>query len=339
LPEEKLWQAIGRMVPWGRRFATTQGDGRFAIEVHPRAGALIALDEGAGRGAMIVLDPKGNHAPVEARLQPLVRIFGRVRLEGQEKPLERGVVSLNLPYDENDPLCVRRVGICITNKCGFEFRVPPGCFALGASDGLASAHTVQDRVFTVRGDEKELDMGTLVLGPLVTLQDRIARARAQGTWGNLKTLYGHPPPRWHITDARGVRRNAEPADFQGKWVLLYFWSPDCAPCLGKQLPELVAFYERRKTQRNRFEILAFCCDFSESLKTMDDLDRHLAAVKKNVWGGKELPFPVLLDNTFQTYERFGLVDKGVFTNFVLIDPDGNLVEGGLETLARTLGPP
>jgi hypothetical protein len=117
--------------------------------------------------------------------------------------------------------------------------------------------------------------------------------------------------------------------------VLYFWGPNCAPCLGKEVPALMAFYAAHAAQRDRFEILAFCCDFSETLPDIAALERHLEDVKKAVWGGKDLPFPVLLDNTFQTYERFGLEGKGV-SNTLLIDPEVRLVEGDLKTLEEKL---
>ena len=90
-----------------------------------------------------------------------------------------------------------------------------------------------------------------------------------------------------------------------------------------------------RAQRDRFEILAFCVDVSETFPDIAALEKHLANVKRAVWGGKDLPFPVLLDNTFQTYERFGF--EGNAPNTVLIDPEGKLVEGGLKDLETTLG--
>ena len=137
------------------------------------------------------------------------------------------------------------------------------------------------------------------------------------TWNQVAAVRGTEPEKvWH-------------------WVVLYFWSPRCSPCLGKELPELMAFYEAHKAQRDRFEVLAFCCDFEERLKDIAGLEKELEPVKKAVWGGKVLPFPVLLDNTFQTYERFGLEGSGV-SNLLLIDPEGKLVEGDLKTLAGNL---
>jgi peroxiredoxin len=188
----------------------------------------------------------------------------------------------------------------------------------------------------VTGGEKEVNLDALVLRPFVGLQDRIDRAKAQGTWGNYKENFGKRPPPWHLTDAKGIPKDADLADFRGKWVVLYFWSPGCAPCLGKQLPELMAFYETHKRQRDRFEILAFCCDFSETLRSIAELEKRLEAVKKAVWGGKDLPFPVLLDSTFQTYVWYGLEGNGV-SNILLIDPEGKLADGDLKTLTETLG--
>jgi hypothetical protein len=46
-----------------------------------------------------------------------------------------------------------------------------------------------------------------------------------------------------------------------------------------------------------------------------------------------VPFPLVLDNTFQTWERFGIPGLGTA---VLIDPNGNVVAGGLEELKRVL---
>ena len=182
---------------------------------------------------------------------------------------------------------------------------------------------------------RRLSCGSLALWPVVGLQDRIDRAKAKGTWVDYKQCFGKQPPRWHLTDAKGLAKTAELSDLKGEWVVLYFWSPSCPPCLGKQLPELMTFYENHKAERADFEVLAFCCDFEERLKSIAELEKELAAVQKAVWGGKDLPFPVLLDNTFQTYERFGLEGSGV-SNLLLIDPEGKLVEGDLKTLAAQL---
>ena len=98
----------------------------------------------------------------------------------------------------------------------------------------------------------------------------------------------------------------------------------------------MVFYEAHRDQRDRFEILSICIDVDGDLKSMADVDKGLEPIIKYVWGGKTLPFPILLDPTFRTWERYGLSGLGTV---VLIDPDGNLVPGDEETLAKKLNPP
>ncbi len=73
-------------------------------------------------------------------------------------------------------------------------------------------------------------------------------------------------------------------------------------------------------------------DPSGGLKSMADLDRELKPIVKHVWGGRMLPFPVMLDNTGKTLENFGLEGFGK----MLIDPLGRLVRGDENTLAEKL---
>ncbi len=337
---EKLWQNEGKMAPWGDvRPAVTDVDGRFSIPAPRRMKTLMIYDRERRHGAVLVFDTKRPEVPVEVRLAPLVRIIGTNRLSGSDRPLKWSCTYLNFPYEEDDPLNRTRMAICGSYQARFEFQVPPGTYELRASSDNPSSSTPESRTIIVTADQKEVDLGTLVLKPQVGgVQALIDRSKSRGTWGNYKQLLGKQPPPWHLTDAKGVAKDAKLSDFQGKWAVLYFFGPDCAPCLGKDLPELMAFYEEHKARRDRFEILAFCCDFSESIHDIAALDRHLAAVKKAVWGGKDLPFPVFLDDTFQTYERFGLEGEGVPV-YLLIDPEGNLVEGDLKTLAEKLERP
>ncbi len=66
---------------------------------------------------------------------------------------------------------------------------------------------------------------------------------------------------------------------------------------------------------------------------MADLDRALAPIVKTIWAGKELPFPILLDNTSTSMENFGVEFFGAT---VLINPAGHLVQGDESTFAKIL---
>lgn len=93
------------------------------------------------------------------------------------------------------------------------------------------------------------------------------------------------------------------------------------------------FYDDHQSQRDQFEIIAICIDYDGELKTLTEVDHALEPIVKNVWNGKPLPFPVLLDPTFKTWETFGLNGLG---DSILIDPNGNMIAGDDSTLAEKL---
>ena len=94
------------------------------------------------------------------------------------------------------------------------------------------------------------------------------------------------------------------------------------------------FYEACPDYRDKFQILAF---HDETAKTFAVLDEKLIPVKKNLWQGKDLPFPILLDSTEKTLKTFGI---DAFPTTLLIDPDGKLVgTGGRELLEAKLSLP
>jgi AhpC/TSA family len=158
-------------------------------------------------------------------------------------------------------------------------------------------------------------------------------SRSAGEWGAYTKHDGQQPPRWRINHARGVSEDAQLSDFKGKWVLLEFWGFGCRPCLWTCLPKLMIFYEDHAAQRDRCEILAILCDYDGELKSMANVDRGLAPIVEHVWGGKTIPFPVLLDSSFKTWESFGLQGMGLV---LLIDPERHLVKGDETMLAEKL---
>ncbi len=87
-------------------------------------------------------------------------------------------------------------------------------------------------------------------------------------------------------------------------------------------------YDEFKDRRKDFEILAFhdakATDFAQ-------LDVKLASIKSEVWGGRDLPFPILLDNTGETLRRYGVSS---FPTVIVIDPKGKVVKHGGEYTVR-----
>jgi hypothetical protein len=89
------------------------------------------------------------------------------------------------------------------------------------------------------------------------------------------------------------------------------------------------FYD--KSDHDRFEIIAF---HDATVESFEQLDEKLEDIRKSLWKGRRLPFPVLLDATGKTVKRFEIYG---FPTQILFDPDGRLVgRANLDTLRRAL---
>ena len=87
---------------------------------------------------------------------------------------------------------------------------------------------------------------------------------------------------------------------------------------------MMKLYEKHAAIRDKFEILAF---HDARAKTFEELDEKLAPIIEERWGGKALPFPILLDATRKTVNAYGI---SAFPTNVLIDPEGRVVKGNAE---------
>jgi thiol-disulfide isomerase/thioredoxin len=123
----------------------------------------------------------------------------------------------------------------------------------------------------------------------------------------------------HVTDAKGIRKDITLADFRGKWLLLDFWATWCGPCVSVGLPRLVELENELSSHRDRFAILTV---HHTSAKSLEELEPQLEHVSKTFWGGKPLPFPILLDSTGQTLKNY---EVHAYPTEFLIDPEGQLV--------------
>jgi thiol-disulfide isomerase/thioredoxin len=333
LPEDlaQFYSHLGEMEP-SFNPAVTDAAGCFTVRMLAISHQVMALDAERRRGGLAMLVKDKENEPLEIKLAPLVKVRGRfVGPDG--KPPKWTFVYLEVPEDPTRPLDFLRMGGCGSYDARFEFSLPPGRYLLdGYNDGL-SAFLVPRKSIELTADAPELDLGVLQLSPVVTIATRREQAKAAGTWPDTKQLYGKPCPEWHAVDARGIDKQARPADFRGKWVLVDFWGLSCDPCLRSGLPRLQKFSDEHAHQREQFEIVTICMDPDGELKSIADLDRSLAPIVQHVWNGKQLSLPILLDPSFTTWERFGLSGMG---QTMLIDPDGNLREGDESTLTKQL---
>jgi hypothetical protein len=328
----------GRLEPWGLSPTQTDANGNFSIQLHSSKDyKMLAVDKERKRGALIIVDPRNPPARVECRLVPLIRVHGQFRVAATGQPVRASTVFVSLPINEEIPLGHDRLIMCDSTKSRFEFWLPPGEYQFEANGTDAplvvsgpAFELTESHPIRLTSGQRELDCGVFDLRPKSV--NELLEAKNAGTWRPYTQRYGQPCPKWHVIDARGMPKDAQPSDLRGKWLLVYFWGLGCGPCLETTLPKLCKFYEAHKTQRDRFELVSICM-VEQNTRTMADLDRVLKPIVKMVWGGKELPFPVLLDNTTKSMESFGVDLSGVT---VLIDPSGRLVQGDESTLAAIL---
>lgn len=185
----------GKMTPY--KGTTTNAEGRFALTVafYGRAQVLLALDKERKTGGLIVVEPKGAAKPVEIKLAPLIHFHGRFDCkELNTRPKWSNVYVLSGQA---------RIAMCISEEASFSFQLPPGTYKF-----WAYGTDIQDlkKDITLESGKPDLDMGTIDLPATI-----LARHK------------GKAPPAWHVTDARGVKKDVKISDFKGKWVLLEFW--------------------------------------------------------------------------------------------------------------------
>ncbi|MDH3591523.1 MAG: redoxin domain-containing protein, partial [Planctomycetota bacterium] len=87
---------------------------------------------------------------------------------------------------------------------------------------------------------------------------------------------------------------------------------------------MMALHEKYEALRDRFVVLAF---HDATVKNFAELDEKLEPIRKKRWGGKALPFPILLDPTRATIKAFGI---SAYPTNMLIDPAGRVVKGNAE---------
>ncbi len=105
-------------------------------------------------------------------------------------------------------------------------------------------------------------------------------------------------------------KNVSLSEFQGKVVLVDFWSTTCNPCL-EEMPHLVEIYEKFKAKG--FVILAVAGDGPETRSNVSTVVHQ-----------KKMNFPVLMDEETTVIARYN--PKKDMPFWVLIDRAGNIVK-------------
>jgi thiol-disulfide isomerase/thioredoxin len=331
---KEFWGSVGSMQTFRSSVVRTGADGRFVVPLGKRSHAVMAMDQERKRGGLVIL-PKGKETePVEIRLGPLVTVRGSLRGPQPGQVPSWTHIYVHIPRDGERPLDSLRLVSCGSFEARFAFSLPPGRYTIEGYNETSDAYTIPEVLIDLSPGERELDLDELRLTDVATSEyTKFIRARDAKDWLEFEQRVGKRAPQWQIADAQGISKDHQLSDFRGKWVMIYFWGFGCAPCLGKGLPNMVKFYEEHVGERDRFECVAFCVDEDSRKGGMSAVEKKLEPIVKNVWGGKPLPFPSVLDGSFETMERFGLRYFGP----VLIDPEGRLVKGDETVLAEKLG--
>ncbi len=179
------------------RGTTTNAEGSFTLPMtfYGRGEALLAMDKDRKTGGLIVVEPKEAAKPQTIKLAPLVHLHGKFDCkELGKRPKWTNVYILSGQA---------RFAACVSEEASFSFLLPAGTYKF-----WGYGTDIQDlkKDITLKGSEMEVDLGTLDMQATI-----IARHK------------GKAPPNWHVTDARGVKKDVQISDFKGKWVLLEFW--------------------------------------------------------------------------------------------------------------------
>ncbi len=335
-----FWGNVGDMQPF-QTPVETEGDGRFTLTLPDRIIHLFAMDESREHAGIVEIQKRdGNGEDVEICMRPVITVSGKMESGVPGKTVDWSHVYVELPFDQTNPLAMRRVVSCGSYGGRFEFRLPPGTYQIDAyANSDRDLEHIDLRVnfppvITIGGAEREIDVGTLKLAnepPGRQLLEENAKER--GRWRDYTKHYGEPAPNWHAVDTRGIPKHAKIKDFRGKWLVIDFWGLGCAPCLANGIPKMMKFYDVHADRRDDFEIVGVCIDIHGDINDLQTLDDALAPIVTHVWDGRKIDFPIVLDNTFQTWERYGIPGLGTV---LLVDPNGNLYEGDETTLHRIL---
>ena len=126
--------------------------------------------------------------------------------------------------------------------------------------------------------------------------------------------------------AAAVGGSVKLADYRGKYVVVEFWGYWCNPCV-QTMPTWIAVHDMFKDKG--VAVVGVHYDADGEVTTAEAYHAKLAGIKKQLWAGRDLPFPVALVATKDGdhYKSGPSAQYGVtsWPTTVLIDPDGVLV--------------
>jgi uncharacterized protein (TIGR03067 family) len=237
-------------------------------------------------------------------LEPEVRLTGTVVSEDMKKAGQ--------PFAGANTYLLhrgRRIGFCRAPDGRFEYVASAGDYSINAYSSDLVGKTVP---ITVPRGKPELEVPPIDL-----------KATA------LALLKEKPAP--ELTDVVGWKGDSTTlSELKGKYVLLEFWGYWCGPCV-QAMPILFDLHDKFKDRG--LAIVGIHLDIDGEVDTATKLDAKLVSIRKEMWKGRDLPFPVALTSGKEVdvggqQRRRGPVEQyGIqsYPTTILIDPDGKVV--------------
>jgi uncharacterized protein (TIGR03067 family) len=278
-------------------------DGTVTLQVeNVRAGVLIARGPSADTMGLIRLSPAElARGTFRVELRPQVRVAGTLVCDELTKAGESIGWAGGYLLRDGAP-----VAFYSSQNGKFEFLAPAGKYALnlyGAQiDGRYVEVTVPDRA--------EYAVGPVAVKALA-----------------FALLKGKPAPELEgVVGWKGTP--VKFADLKGKYVVVDFWGYWCGPCVHA-MPVLIELHE--KYAEKGVAVVGVHVDIDGEIDTAAKLNAKLVTTKKDLWKGKDTPFPsALIPGTRVGDEKRpggAVAQYGVrgFPTTLLIDRDGRVV--------------
>lgn len=318
--------------------------GEFSLEIEGSKLGMLALDSSGERGAIAFLHDLAKTPGKEIRMSRLTQIAFRLPKSFESRQIDRMYLTVSLEDVDSQPLADTRLLYITDVREECRLKLPSGSYRLEltaiTTGSPALELSLADRVHFKVEEQTQLDLGELPLriftDPVLEYARKVRDLRirqASNESESRDNLFGKIAPNWISIDGSGIDHHANIESLRGKWVFLQFWGLYCGTCLEEKVPGLIDFYKRNESHRDRFEVIGLFLDLSGKIDSVDSLEEKLEPIRKHVWGGRAIPFPIVLGNTFSNWERYAIQGLG---DYLLIDPEGRMVRGDLETLQQIL---
>jgi len=294
-----VWPALATRKANDWSFVPTELDGSFDARVLPRHGKvqLTIFSRDREQSGTFVWDEKEDLSDLKLRLEPVAR-------------LRATTICTDLGKREVPVLCYlrsvdgRRLGRFKAARGIIDLRLPAGHYTLHLYGGQ--------------------EIGSRNFSFMVTAGEDAKAGDIDIPANHLLLQRGRKMPPWHVSEARGIKlAEATMAHFRGKWLLVAVWQYN-GNRPSRLFPLLLNFDRKwRDKHPNEEPPYAIVLLHTGAAKSLGDLDAKIeeAGLRKKHWGGRALPFPILIDPDRKTAKSWKLRWN---CQTMLFDPEGRL---------------